>query len=84
MEKLTKVLFKCSLVKMTLRKGNHQMGWIIMNCWKRVIEKLDFSCCNLVSIPSIPQRHCNSLKELDISGLHTKNFLQSKQIQSRN
>ena len=43
------------------------MGWMIMNCWQKLIERLDLSSCGLTDMPSLPSRHCKTIKELDIS-----------------
>ena len=43
------------------------MAWMILNCWPKV-EKLNLSCCKLTSLPSIPMRHCETIKEIDLSG----------------
>ena len=48
------------------------MAWMILNRWKK-FDKLDLSSCNLRNIPSIPARHRENIKDLDLSGKYIIN-----------
>ena len=58
---------KNELLRYAFSKGDESMGWMIMNCWQKLIERLDLSSCGLTDMPSLPSRHCKTIKELDIS-----------------
>ena len=42
-------------------------SWMLVNSWKGGLEQLDFSSCELDSLPSLPAAVCPKVKELDLS-----------------